>query len=69
MHVNVTASPIAAWVRRQLIEATPWGRTPRDLLRDRDAVYGGDSVQRARRPRIRTVLRPVRAPRANPAAG
>jgi putative transposase len=42
VHVNVTAHPTAAWVWRQLIQATPWGRTPRSLLRDRDAVYGGD---------------------------
>ncbi len=40
VHVNVTANPTAAWVWRQLIEATPWGRKPRHLLRDRDAVYG-----------------------------
>ena len=40
VHVNVTANPTAAWVWRQLIEATPWGNKPRHLLRDRDAVYG-----------------------------
>src|SRR5438067_7890015 len=42
VHVKVTASPAAAWVWRQLIEATPWGRKPRYLLRDRDRAYGGD---------------------------
>jgi transposase InsO family protein len=42
VHVNVTANPTAAWVWRQLIEATPWGTKPRHLLRDRDAVYGHD---------------------------
>ena len=46
---NVTANPTAAWVWRQLIEATPWGNKPRHLLRDRDAVHGRDSRQRARR--------------------
>ena len=25
VHVNVTANPTAAWVWRQIIEATPWG--------------------------------------------
>ena len=40
VHVHVTANPTAAWVWRQVIEATPWGRKPRHLLRDRDAVYG-----------------------------
>ena len=49
VHVNVTANPTAAWVWRQLIEATPWDRKPRHLLRDRDAVYGRDFRQRARR--------------------
>jgi putative transposase len=28
VHVNVTANPTAAWVWRQLIEATPWGQNP-----------------------------------------
>jgi transposase InsO family protein len=65
MHVAVTAHPAAAWVWRQLIEATPWGRQPRYLVRDRDAVYGGDFVGRARGLGIETVLTPVRAPRAN----
>jgi transposase InsO family protein len=65
VHLNVTASPTAAWVWRQLIAATPRGRAPRYLIRDRDAVYGGDFVQRARGLGITTLLTPVRAPRAN----
>jgi transposase InsO family protein len=65
VHLNVTANPTAAWVWRQLIAATPWGRAPRYLLRDRDAVYGGDFVPRARRLGLETLLTPVRAPRAN----
>ena len=27
---------------QQLLAATPWGRQPRYLLRDRDAASGGD---------------------------
>jgi transposase InsO family protein len=65
VHVQVTAHPTAAWVWRQLIEATPWGRQPRYLVRDRDSVYGGDFVGRARGLGITTLLTPVRAPRAN----
>jgi putative transposase len=65
VHLNVTAHPTAAWAWRQLIEATPCGRQPRYLLRDRDAVYGGDFVPRARRLGLETLLSPVRAPRAN----
>jgi hypothetical protein len=28
VHINVTTHPTAAWVWRQLIEATPWGIKP-----------------------------------------
>jgi transposase InsO family protein len=65
VHLNVTASPTAAWVWRQLIQATPWGRVPRYLVRDRNAVYGGEFAERARRLGVQTLLTPVRAPRAN----
>src|SRR5262249_4966970 len=65
VHVNVTASPSAAWIWRQLIAATPWGRTPRYLVRDRDAVYGRGFVARARGLGVETLLTPIRAPRAN----
>ncbi len=64
VHLAMTAHPAAAWVRSQLVEATPWGRRPTHLLRDRDAVYGGDVRGRAKARGIDTVLSPVRAPRA-----
>jgi transposase InsO family protein len=60
----VTANPTAAWVWRQLLEATPWGRRPRYLVRDRDASYGGEVGRRAKRLGIETLLTPIRAPRA-----
>jgi len=41
IHFNVTDSPAAAWIWRQVLEATPWGRQPTHLIHDRDAVYGG----------------------------
>src|SRR5207244_2005333 len=65
VHVHVTANPTAAWVWRQVIEATPWGHRPRHLLRDRDRVYGRDFRQRARRIGIDAIATPIRAPRAN----
>jgi transposase InsO family protein len=68
VHLNVTAHPTAAWVWRQLVEATAWGRRPRFLLRDRDAVYGGDFAKRAAALGIETLLAPVRAPKANAVA-
>ena len=43
VHFNVTAHPTAAWVWRQLIQATPWGQQPRYLIRDRDRAYGATS--------------------------
>ena len=48
-----------------MIEATPWGRAPRFLVRDRDRSYGGDFIARARHIGIETVLTPFRTPQAN----
>jgi putative transposase len=68
VHVRATAHPTAAWVWRQLIEATAWRRQPSYLLRDRDSVYGRDFPTKARRLGIDTLLTPFRAPRANAVA-
>jgi transposase InsO family protein len=65
VHVNVTANPTAAWVWRQLLEATPWGNKPRHLLHDRDAVYGRDFSRRAQRIGIDSIVTPIHAPKAN----
>src|SRR5918998_5007253 len=65
VHARVTAHPTAAWVWRQLIEATAWGRRPRYVLRDRDAVYGRAVATQAAALGIDTLLTPFRAPRAN----
>jgi transposase InsO family protein len=65
VHLAVTAHPAAAWVWRQLVEATPWGRQPHYLVRDRDRIYGGDFAAKARGLGIETLLTPVRTPRAN----
>ena len=55
----------AAWVWRQLIEATPWSSKPRHLLHDRDAVYGRDFDRRAERIGIDGITTPIHAPTAN----
>ncbi|HET8644354.1 MAG TPA: integrase core domain-containing protein, partial [Vicinamibacteria bacterium] len=68
VHVAVTAHPAAAWVWRQVVEATAWGRRPRFLLRDRDAVFGGAFGSRLAALGIEQLLTPVRAPRANAVA-
>ena len=55
----------SAWIWRQLLAATAWGRQPRFLIRDRDRSFGSDFVVRAAGIGITTVLTPVRAPNAN----
>jgi transposase InsO family protein len=37
---NVTSSPTAEWIARQITEAFPWDQAPRYIIRDRDAPYG-----------------------------
>ena len=65
VHCNVTASPTAAWIWRQVLEATPWGQHPAHLIHDRDAVYGRDIDVRLAKLGIDGVRTPFRAPRAN----
>jgi transposase InsO family protein len=65
VYFNVTASPTAAWIWQQLLEATPWGQQPSHLIHDRDAVYGRDFDMRLRSLGIAGVRTPARAPKAN----
>ena len=65
VHFEVTAHPTAAWVWRQLIEATPGDRKPRCLIHDRDRVWGATFGQRALAIDIKSLRTPLRAPRAN----
>src|SRR2546422_4025141 len=60
-HFNITEHPTAEWTGRQLIEA--WGPedSPRDLIRDRDQVYGERFSRQARMLDIRAT---VTAPRS-----
>src|SRR5664280_2684040 len=51
--INVTTSPTAEWISRQLTEAFPWDETPRYLLRDRDQIYGAIVTRRLRAMGIR----------------
>src|SRR5438270_2687829 len=63
VHVNVTDNPTAAWVWRQLIEATPWGNQPRHLLHDHDGVYGRDFDRHVQRIGIDGIATPSHAPK------
>ena len=40
VHLNVTAHPTAHWTAQQFVEAFPFDKAPRFLLRDRDSIYG-----------------------------
>ncbi len=65
MYLNVTASPTAAWVWQQLINATPWSRKPVHLIHDRDSVYGKDFETRLAALGVIGIRTPYRAPKAN----
>ncbi len=51
--INVTTSPTAEWITRQLTEAFPWDAAPRYLIRDRDQIYGSIVTCRMRAMGIR----------------
>jgi putative transposase len=40
VHFNVTEHPSAEWTAQQMVDAFPWDRLPRYVLRDRDQIYG-----------------------------
>jgi len=68
VHFDVTANPTAAWIWRQAIEATAWGRQPQHLIHDRDRVYGADFGAKLQGIGIADVRTPYRAPLANSVA-
>jgi len=51
--INVTTSPTAEWVARQITEAFPWDEAPRYMIRDRDRIYGTVVTRRLRAMGIR----------------
>ena len=46
--INVTKSPTAEWVARQITEAFPCDGAPVYMIRDRDRIYGGIVTRRLR---------------------
>jgi len=51
--INVTTSPTAEWIARQLTEAFPWDEAPRYLIRNRDRINGAVVIRRIRAMGIR----------------
>ena len=66
LHFNVTANPTAQWTAQQIVEAFPWDSAPKYLLRDRDAIYGGEFRKRIHAMGIEQVLSAPRSPWQNP---
>jgi len=65
VHLGVSSHPTDAWVAQQLREATPYGLTPRFLIRDRDRKYGDDFARVAKASSIEVLRMAYRAPKAN----
>jgi putative transposase len=65
VHTAVTESPTDEWTSQQLREATPWGKTPKYLLHDRDKKYGPIFSSTVARSGIKELKTPYRVPQAN----
>jgi putative transposase len=65
IHVGVTRSPTDAWTAQQLREATPYGHTPKYLIRDHDSKFGPCFARVAGTSGIKVLKTPYHAPRAN----
>jgi transposase InsO family protein len=66
VHFNITAHPTAGWAAQQIVEAFPYGQTPRFLLHDRDGVFGDAFRRRVRGVGIAEVRIAPHAPWQNP---
>src|SRR3954451_4709179 len=62
VHFAVTVHATAEWTAQQLREAFPWDSVPRYLLRDRDQIFGRDSVDQVKVMGIKQVLSAPRSP-------
>src|SRR5207237_10334779 len=58
IHVGVTRSPTDAWTAQQLREATPFGQSPKYLIRDRDSKFGSNFERVAVTSGIKLVITP-----------
>jgi putative transposase len=65
VHVGVTRFPTDAWTAQQLREATPYGLTPKYLIRDNDSKFGPRFARVAVTSGIKVLKTPYHAPRAN----
>ena len=65
VHTGVTKYPTDEWAAQQLREATPWGKGPNYLIRDRDKKYAMHFSVVAAVTGIKELKTPYRTPQAN----
>ncbi len=65
IHVNVTRSQTDSWVAQQLREATPYGQTPKYVIRDNDRKYDPNFARVATTSGIKVLRTPYQTPQAN----
>ena len=65
MHTGITQFPTDEWTAQQLREATPWGKGPKYLIRDRDSKYASHFSAVAAGAGIKELKTPYRSLRAN----
>jgi len=65
VHTGVTNFPTDDWTAQQVREATPWGKGPRYLIRDRDRKYAAHFSAMAASSGIQELKTPYRVPQAN----
>jgi putative transposase len=66
VHFNITAHPTAQWTAQQVVEAFPWDKAPRSLLRDRDRLDGAAFRRRVHHRGIAEVVMAPRSPWQHP---
>ena len=69
VHMGATRHPTDAWVAQQLREATPFGQSPRYLIRDNDGKFGPLFARVAEASGITFLRTPHRVPQANACHG
>jgi putative transposase len=66
VHVNVTDSPSAVWVARQLRQAFPFETAPSYLIHDRDGIFGAEVHRCLATLNVEEVVTAPRSPWQNP---
>jgi len=66
VHFGITTNPTAEWTAQQIVEAFPFDKAPKYLLRDRDSIYGKYFQRRVKGMGIEEVLTSYKSPWQNP---